>query len=361
MKFIYGAVVGFTSVLLFLRGSHVLGLEGPSWLGWAAMAFVGVVVSVAIHEAGHVFAGWRMRFSFFSVSVGPLVLRRIRDRVRLRFELRGPVLMGGLTIMFPKSGEPCRASYAWYIAGGPLASGGFFLVLAASAFLLGSAAGLAEGALYFLWLTAVLSLAVGLLSLMPEDAGGIDSDGSYLRKLWKGDADAFIPQGLQQLIQLSIHGTRPRDLPPSLLGQLDSVKDSDKRAVGCLFLYTHHLDKGERKAAIGFLDEALDHVMKGASPLLGPSVFLEKAFVEAFFSDNPDSAAAFLEKGRKGYSEKLTLKRAEAAVFLAQGDVVRARKAAEQGLAEVPAHFDEGGVLLDQDLLHEILKTEKTV
>ncbi|MCC5842006.1 MAG: hypothetical protein JJT96_17960 [Opitutales bacterium] len=356
MQILIGAVVGFLGVILFTFGSAALDLESPTWTAFGGKLIGGVVLSVALHEAGHVFAGWWMRYNFFSVSVGPLVLRNVRGRLRLRLELRGLNVLGGLTIMFPKSGDPSRKATGWFIGAGPLASLSAFLLLAGWAALLQDTSGILAGWTYFIWLTAVLSLAIGLMSLIPEDSGGLQSDGAYLLKLIKGDAAIFPPQGIQQLFSLSISGVRPRDLPAVLLTQPNACLDANHRIIIAMFLYTHHLDKGETEMAMSFLDDAVDQVAKAASPLLKPAVFLEKAFAEAFFGGDPEIAAVFLEQGSQGYSEKITLKRAQAAIFLAQGKMEKARMAATEALAELPRHFDAGGVQLDEDLLHKLLR-----
>jgi hypothetical protein len=355
MQILFGGVVGFLGVILFTIGSAALNLESPTWMVFGVKMFGGVILSVALHEAGHVFAGWWMRYDFFSVSVGPLVLRRVRGRLRLRFEMRGLNVLGGLTIMFPRSGEPSRKATAWYIAAGPLASLICALLLGGFAVMLKGAPGGLVGWIYFIWLTAILSLAIGLMALIPESSRGIESDGSYLLKLARGAADVFPPQGIQQIFSLSISGVRPRDLPPTLLVHPGTSTDANHRIICAMLLYTHHLDKGDTEKAICFLDEAVEEVTKAPSSLLRSSVLLEKAFTEAFFAGKPESAADFLEQGSKGYSEKVSLKRAQAAVFLAQGDKEKARAAANDALAELPRHYDAGGVQLDADLLKHLI------
>ncbi|TVR17685.1 MAG: hypothetical protein EA391_04055, partial [Balneolaceae bacterium] len=252
--------------------------------------------------------------------------------------------------------------YAWFIAGGPIASFLFFGVLAAVAFTVNSvhnAEGVPNTIVYFSWLTAVISLGVGATALFPDEENGLETDGTHLKDLFRGGKKALIKQYVMQLYSSTFNGTRPRDYDAEILAKLNRATEEQKNnnsIITKLFIYIHLLDKDEIDKAGEIINKLTTTAEEIKNELLNPTIFLEKSFFEAYYNDNIETAELYFEKGKKGYSEKGTLKRVKAILFLKKGELDSAKTTAEQAFKVLNNSYDKGGAKWEKELLEKALK-----
>jgi hypothetical protein len=158
-------------------------------------------VVIAVHEAGHLVAGWAVGFRFHSVRVRCFHLERDGRCLRLRWIWMpdAPRRIGGFAQMSPRGEGGLRPRLAVFCAGGPVASLLFALALLVPACQLagldaspGSSASHA-GLIFWLSLIGSLSLLGFLLSLAPRIHEGWQTDGAALLALLGGgpQADLF--------------------------------------------------------------------------------------------------------------------------------------------------------------------------
>ncbi|TVR12777.1 MAG: hypothetical protein EA391_14870, partial [Balneolaceae bacterium] len=125
LQIIIAMVVGAGTVLLYLLVRDSFELTLPSWPVSILAVVAALFLSVFVHELGHLFAGIIQKFQFHMFTVGPFKVEKKESGLRPGFNLNLNVA-GGLTLMVPASETFNKSEYAWFIAGGPIASFLFF-------------------------------------------------------------------------------------------------------------------------------------------------------------------------------------------------------------------------------------------
>ena len=360
LQFLIGAGFGSGGMLLYLLGRDMLMIQPPGWI--AAISTVGLVIFIVIlvHELGHLIAGNAVGFRFLMLSVGPFKVQKIGDSIRPGINKhlnRG----GGLTLMIPECLEPENSKMFWFIAAGPLAN--FILGALALAFVFlywgGSVTPAMNYVLYLLFTTGFVSILLGILSIIPSESDAFESDGRQLLDLLKGGDKAIAKQQLTILSVSIMNGTRPRDIDKGLLDSLLSKRDTQSPVQASMtrFIEAYHLlDFGNIEAAENILDALITEFKSHKMPVLEGTVHAEKAFILSAYHEKPKSAVPHLEKAKKGYVEKQTLARAEAALNIAIGETQKGIEVAQQGLKEVPKSHDKGGAIFETDVLQTLAK-----
>lgn len=183
-----GAAVGL--LMLRLPGTAL----PPGLPAWGAVAIVAglYLVYVTVHEAGHVAAAMLVGFRPIVFVVGPVRLDRTAGRTILSLN-RSLSLAGGLAICLPVGTQALRQRMMVMTAGGPVASLMFGVqclavwVAASGALARGGPAGAVAG--FTLLTGGILSLSLGVITLVPMRAGGFSSDGARIVQLMRNDAD----------------------------------------------------------------------------------------------------------------------------------------------------------------------------
>lgn len=295
-------------------------------------------------------------------SVGPFKLEKSENGLQAGLNLNLNTL-GGLTLMVPTSQTYEKKSLAWFIASGPIASLLFFIILSAVSYTLHGVyevQGIANAIIYFSWLTAIITLVIGVFALMPEEEIGLESDGLQIINLLQGGKKAQTKQFVMQLSTASWNGTRPGNLDSSIITHLIELTAEEKGSnaiLAKLLAYVHHMDKNSAEEAKLYLDEAVKICEETNNDLLNATVFLEKSFFEVYFNQDVEKASHYFEKGKNGYSEKSTLKRTETALNLLKGDLKSARKNAEDAFKHLENSHDKGGAIWEKEILDELLIT----
>ena len=84
--------------------------------------FLGMYISVLLHELGHLLFGFLMRLKFISLSIGGIQLYLNTHRhLRLRF-VKQLVWSSGFVAMYPTNENHLRWRWVVFILGGPIAS-----------------------------------------------------------------------------------------------------------------------------------------------------------------------------------------------------------------------------------------------
>lgn len=182
------------------------------WVTGAALLLLAFWLQVLLHEAGHALAGIAGGLRPLAFGVGPLRLERAGDRWRFRWGGGLSGISGFAALLPPADGSPSRVVQAAYLLGGVVANA----VVAALALwvLTLSPPEMLRGLLVAL---AVTGLFLAVVNLIPFRSQGWLSDGAGLWSLWRQPGLAFASITLQQVLQASMDGVRPRDWPAALL------------------------------------------------------------------------------------------------------------------------------------------------
>ena len=151
------------------------------------------------------------------------------------------MLAGGLGGAAPTDSRNLVRRMTVYVAGGPVAS----LLLAVSAFGLLFVVPPSVGVI--LTLVAVASLGIGVVTLIPNKAGGLVSDGARLKMLRGGGPEAVRWSAIGALGGASMAGERPRDWDEDLIRSSLAHPDNSLDDAGASSTaYYHALDLGRK-------------------------------------------------------------------------------------------------------------------
>jgi len=312
------------------------------------------MLTVLVHEFGHLLGGRLAGMRALMLFAGPLHFDFGADRLRLRLN-RVASTWGGLAVCAPVGALRAR-DVALLVACGPVAS----LVLAAGAGLGGVALGGWWGG--FVFGTGALSLFIGIATLLPVRAGGYMSDGGQLLGLARGDRRSSQQLALSALMAQSYSGVRPRAWDSALLDAIDSERgdsegdDPNMRAYALLLDAVRAEDRNELALAdtrwrdlAQVLAEADAQAMSIA---MRRALALPIATWIGYRRREAQSARAWLQAARGGFGDPASLAFAEAAVHLAEGDASAARSMLAKARAALPQMADRGSAIVLAESLH---------
>jgi hypothetical protein len=222
--------------------------------------FISFHVVIFLHELGHIIGGLLAGDSFGFMVTGPLHIESDNGRLRLRFN-RDLSLYGGLALTYPQQTTNFKKRRIMMVAGGPVASLLTAIVFELLAFtgeqyLSGSSATSLRAQLWIdlSYVTAVLSLFIFLVTIIPLKTGGFMSDGMQLVYLFQDKRESKAYAAINQLFASSLIGTRPRNFNEAWLNDLQSLPDNTTMGVAAnLYYYYFHLDRGDPEVAGRFL------------------------------------------------------------------------------------------------------------
>ncbi len=189
-----------------------LDLDGLAALGLFAVFLVSIWLHLLIHEAGHAIAGIAVGFKPVALGVGPLRLERGERSWHLRWG-GGIAGIGGFAMLLPPADAvPRRREQVLYLLGGPLSN----LVVSVPVLLLANAAPPGAWTIVGVGFGAA-GVMLGLVNLVPFKTAGWLSDGANLLLLRRDPEGTLDGLRVQQLIQASMNGQRPRDWSAQLL------------------------------------------------------------------------------------------------------------------------------------------------
>ncbi len=285
-----GGAVGAGIGLAFIGGASQLpsGLidraltELPS--GWLLLplALFGLFTVVLVHELGHLLGGRLQQFRFQMLVVGPLAIERdlTTDRVAIKRN-RNLELAGGVAACFPVGEHDLVRRMRWMVMGGPMASVAFFLFAMAIAALVPSAPWRSV-----LLLLGVISLLLGVATLIPMRNGSFVTDGKRYLQLRRGGAEARRDAAQLTLMVQDRAGLPVHAQSPALLAQvLEPVDASMQELFGRLQAYLWLVTQERVPEALLQLTRAVE-LSRGRPFHLDVSLVYEHAFAVAFFENN---------------------------------------------------------------------------
>lgn len=310
--------------LLLIGGSlgYLLGTTGADLLliyysdaQLLAMLLLSPVVYllvIGVHEGGHLLAGWLNSFEFQGIIVGPFAWERQGRSIRLRWNRRLN-LSGGLVLMVPRDDAALRRRFIRYVAGGPLAS----LLLAVTGMALFCLLpGAGSGGL-FMGCCGLLSLFIGLATILPAETGGFSSDGRRILILLRDNDQSRAELLMLRCITAQQAGFPPAGLPAEDIRAVLALPGVDGVYRGLLhyYLYLFHLDRREIDPAGKEL-----HRMEGYLPAFATGIrerfYGELAFFAAYYRRDPVKARSCLKRFSPGpFISETALRLTRAAVL----------------------------------------------
>jgi hypothetical protein len=287
--------------------------------------FIGLVVSVLVHELAHVAVGYAAGLRVARVQLGPLEIRDYgRPRVRLVLSLQAGVVL----VPWDRTTtlEPLRWGLFISTAAGPLAG----LVFGIVAIWLAGGVHL-RGPISILDMAGQTSTILSVLNLLPLRTGDALADGRRMFSLLLRTRECGQILAATMMLGEALSGRRPRDWDPHLL---DVMQRSPDEPFARLCLYEAAIDRGEIEDAGRHLDAAVN-LRKEKWTSADAILFNEAAYYAARHRGDARTARSWLNLADGGTVQGYTRARAEAAVLCAEGRGLEGRQRAIAGLASL--------------------------
>jgi hypothetical protein len=295
-----------------------------------------VLICIAVHEFGHVLAGWASHMKLRSLEIGPLRWAHKRGKWKFKLVAR----MGGVTGMAPTRLTNVRGRSAFFTFGGPVAS----LVLAG----LGCIATLTakghwwEDGWTLLSIIATIASVDFIVNLIPQKPETNYSDGARIYQLVTNGPWAQVEQAFSMVASTLVTPRRPRDFDVDVIQEAGTfLAQGDRGMLLRLYKCMHYLDSGQVPEAIASLEEA-ERLFEGKAVQSPGGICAVFVYVNAIFKR--DRAAAELWWQRLQALRNIDFDaeywQARAGLLWQQGQIEEAREACERGYAvalELPA------------------------
>ncbi|HEX4593743.1 MAG TPA: M50 family metallopeptidase [Bryobacteraceae bacterium] len=305
-------------------------LSESDFLVWIVEIQIAVLVCVAIHELGHVIAGWASYMKLRSLEIGPF--RWAHKRGKWKFKLV-PRLGGGVTGMAPTRLANVRGCSAFFTLGGPVAS----LVLAGVACIaaLTAKGHFWQGAWSLLSLVATIASVDFVVNLIPQKPETNYSDGARIYQLVTNGPWAHVEQAFSMVASTLVTSRRPRDFDVEVIRAAGNfLVRGDRGMLLRLYSCMHHLDTGEVPQAIVSLEEA-ERLYEGTAVQSPAGICAVFVFMNAIFKRDQAAAELWWQRlqAQRNIDFDAEYWQARAGLLWIQGQGDEARSACEHGYA----------------------------
>lgn len=334
-----------------------ISISKPTLLAIVLLFIPVFFVVIAIHEAGHAFAGIKMNFDFRMYVVGPLLWTKEQNKWLFKWN-KNVNTAGGLVICLPTDTHNLNKRFATYAAGGPLAS----LVLTVLAFILfyivdalnpNKIIALEIISSCFLFLS-FLSLFIFIGTVIPFHTGGFSSDGARILRILKGGEAARFEMLMLKLIALTTSGTRPRDISIEELKEALTIAKKLNLPQGVYLhgmLHQTEFDLGNLDSAENHLKNYIDDIDEIPAGIRN-MVWIDAAFFYGFAKNDLESAQKYwLLFKPSPFVAACQVFATEATICYLQHQNEEALLKIEESLKNIPKMLDKGlGVTLAERL-----------
>ncbi|WP_291983825.1 hypothetical protein [Luteitalea sp.] len=289
---------------------------------------------LAVHEGGHLIAARLQGWPFLLLLVGPLRVVRGTSGLVWGFN-RAWATWGGLTASIPPVDERFRRQMLCMVLAGPLAS----VALGAAVLLL---ARRGDALAAFGVVGGVTSLLIAVVTLLPMQGGGYQSDGAQALDLLRGGDLSRRRARRLALLMRGFAGLRPRDTDPAEVhASLDETADPRERLALWTVLLHIAMDRGavEDGARAAHEVAALYHHFPDG---MRQMVALDLAWFFGRHAGAATDAAAWLAQSAGGFVDPFQRPLAEAGLAWAEGRLEDARRAAAHARGLLPRAMDPG-------------------
>jgi hypothetical protein len=332
---IFGFLLGIPFAMLLIESwNSARDLRNPA-ADFVFMSYLlSFVLTVVVHEVGHLLAGWIVGFRFSYISVGPLSLKVEYGRLKLRLQRAMPA--AGYAGMHLDRVRRLRRRLLFFTVAGPLAN---LLSATGAAILLDYFLSASKSWLYFPTQVFLgISLFIGLVNLVPFRLGMLYTDGARIAMLLSSRPRARRWICIMALANQNQRGVRSKHLRRTWLEAASSLSDgSVDDFAGNWMAYASANDRKEASLAALHLERCLALVN-----LLGPTtqdlVALEAAVFTAWFRKDAVTAQKWREQVRKFKAiPELPRIRADVALLCARVEYDQALIAWQRGFAFIEA------------------------
>jgi hypothetical protein len=311
-------------------------LRESDFVAWVVQFQLAILICIAVHELGHVLAGWASDMKLRSFQVGPL--RWSHRRGKWKFKLVAG--MGGVTGMAPTRLTNVRGRSAFFTFGGPVAS----LVLAGVSCIatLTAKGHFWQGAWTLFSLIAMVASADFVINLIPQKPEANYSDGARIYQLVTNGAWAHVEHAFSMVASTLVTSRRPRDFDLDVIRAAGSfLAQGDRGMLLRLYSCMHYVDTGRVTEAVASLQEA-EALYEGVAVQRPAGICASFVFLNAIFKRDRAAAELWWQRlqAQRDIDFDAEYWRARASILWLQGQTGEAYQAYERGYAlalELPA------------------------
>jgi hypothetical protein len=255
LAWIVGSIGGAGGYFWWGNWAHVNGVPrspGPAF--WAQL-FLILMVSIVLHEAGHLIVGWGLGMKIRGFAAGPFKWQ-IRDgKWEFQFNPKAIFSLGGSASMVPPDASEDRAREIGFIAAGPLAN--ILTGMVAIGLALPAANERATFVQGLLMLFAVASIVGAIFNLIPFRAKQFYSDGARLYQILAGGPVADMHRVFSVIASSTVTPLRSREFDIESIHRVATGVAQGRQAMLLhLFAYQYYLDNGMMAEAADEMDRA---------------------------------------------------------------------------------------------------------
>ena len=305
------------------------------------LIFLGVLITTAVHEAGHATTGMALGMKLRAFVVGPFQWR-IRDG-KWRFQFTLKRLFGGLTGLVPTDPNQSQMREIVMVAAGPVME--LLFGLAALQLLL-TAHGRPYEPTWGLLAVIVTIAIIGFVgNLIPVNPEGFYSDGARIYQLMKGGAWADFHRATTLAEATTVTPLRPRDYDIEAIYRAAQLFTRGTNAVLLrLLASSYYIDRGELDEACKVVTEA-ETICRESGIDLPPELCVALVFRIAFLRRDAESARSWWDRveAQKAVHKGSDYWLAKCALLLSEGHMDEARdagKKANELVKRLPAAGD---------------------
>lgn len=213
-----GLIGGVSCLAVFIFAQPLIGplVKSISALPAGLLAIFAASLGIVAHEFGHVLGGALAGFRFQFMVFAFLRLEQVNGRLRLALN-RDLSLAGGVALSLPTDDANLERRYTLFIAAGPLASFLLGIISVLAGVFLVPAPGYLQ---LFLLTFGLISIMLGVVTLLPVMVGVMPSDGLRLLRMWRGGPLARRDIALVRIFAAGQLAQRPRDWPAPLVAEM---------------------------------------------------------------------------------------------------------------------------------------------
>jgi Zn-dependent protease len=312
--------------------------RSADFLGFALIAPV-FMLSIALHEYGHVLGARLMGMTPYLMLIGPLQMSKRRTGWRVRFK-RSSSDYAGMVMAFVNPHARLRGQYFGMLVAGPGMNLIIALVAAAAALLVAHPEFSA-----FLWGVAGFNLLYALVNLVPRRKR-LASDGRQILELWRGFDEDSPAAAFARICGLSVKGVTADSIPVELSNRL-AGEASPYPLFHTLFAMNAFQAQGQWTQVA-----ALDPVLEGHVAALSPEhatgfesliglLRCELAFSKAMAGQVPDAALDAQLGSDYDWTIPGFRPRLQALAAVRQGDFAHARSLLQQSERHMDQSIDK--------------------
>lgn len=316
-----------------------------------------LVLVIGIHELGHAIAGILVKFDFRTYVIGPFLFNK--ETTGWKFKWNTNInTAGGLVICLPTSAtDNINRKFAWYAAGGPLASLILAILTFALTYFLDNNTSASANIKFLLMIIGIFSFIIMIATAIPYYANGLASDGARFISMLKGGDRAKFEGLILKVMASATSGIRPKLLPIKDLEEAKILGDKLNAPFKIYLPSFYHqiaFDNNDFESAEKYLFEHISYVDKMPKGI-NSSVWVDAAFFYAFAKKDIKKATAYWSKFTpSAMTQKAQMFATEAAIALLKEEYNLARTKIEVAYRELPNMIDKGLAIALREKLEKL-------